>query len=909
MLNAQASLSSNTPALSHNSLSSKSSSPPSYSYNNADLKQPRQRSRNGCFTCRKRKKRCDEGKPVCNACTRLSLECTYPIPGQERKNKKRKSQLADEHKSNSGNSQQSSTSADEGPSPSKRSKHSSNKPSKPRVAENNKSRSSSQPSLSTSSQNDMPSLPSSKYDSPSETSSINYTQLLKDNHPRYAALVGLSSPLPTTFGADLSHSEFDAIESLVKTTSGIFSSAGTPHNNTETHNNSNNISSSNNNTFSPGTFNSMMNGFQSPFFGPLTPQQAQQQGSSDFLNPTLGENLSTDPANASNAAGSASPSSHANSNSGGRRSSYHSPQFRFSSAEIFSPNVAMAAAAAAAAAAVSNSPNLFPRSIHSLIASPTFPPSSPRIELLDSQGNPEVTENNQDKSADTEDTLNRQFQNSHDVISSFNQELDFPYLDNDDLDNEKDKYDGQYSPLALCSSPSPWYASYLDNIGIEMFAYYNNYLANMINVSSKINSFLNVFVPMAQEDPSVLYALVAYASFHHSMGRHEDVGLRYLNTAIKMARNDLPKHKLTTLAAILIISTAEICKGDMVHWNRHLNAAADVIQMRGGMEHFVNDPTKRWLATNFVYHDILAASKYEHKPHFEPKDYNMILRMDPGVHSLIGCCKPIFALMAEISDLAVEAQEIYSQYSSSKRSKKNKEENKSSSSPEQASSSPSSLSSSSTNEGSPASRIMNMKIDSNYHNFNKDENNDDDDDENESVDSFLMPSVQRKLIDKMKDLHDRARELEQRIDTCKPDPNDIMNLKSGDLEEQLTLFETFQLAAKLHLLQSVFRRNAGCLEMQVIACELTTSLDVVLNTKVEASVVFPLFIAGIMATSDRQRQAMMARFDGFYKRQLARNIVRACNLAEEVWKLDHHGTKYVNWYKVIQQHGWDICFS
>ena len=53
--------------------------------------QPRQRSRMGCFTCRKRKKRCDEGKPVCQACVRLKLECEYPLPGQERKNRKRKS--------------------------------------------------------------------------------------------------------------------------------------------------------------------------------------------------------------------------------------------------------------------------------------------------------------------------------------------------------------------------------------------------------------------------------------------------------------------------------------------------------------------------------------------------------------------------------------------------------------------------------------------------------------------------------------------------------------------------------------------------------------------------------------------------------------------------------------------------
>ncbi|RXK36475.1 hypothetical protein M231_06259 [Tremella mesenterica] len=33
------------------------------------------RTKTGCLTCRLRKKRCDEGKPVCACCTRLGLEC------------------------------------------------------------------------------------------------------------------------------------------------------------------------------------------------------------------------------------------------------------------------------------------------------------------------------------------------------------------------------------------------------------------------------------------------------------------------------------------------------------------------------------------------------------------------------------------------------------------------------------------------------------------------------------------------------------------------------------------------------------------------------------------------------------------------------------------------------------------
>lgn len=45
------------------------------------------RSRLGCITCRQRKKRCSETKPRCIECTRLRLNCVWPIPGTEHKNK------------------------------------------------------------------------------------------------------------------------------------------------------------------------------------------------------------------------------------------------------------------------------------------------------------------------------------------------------------------------------------------------------------------------------------------------------------------------------------------------------------------------------------------------------------------------------------------------------------------------------------------------------------------------------------------------------------------------------------------------------------------------------------------------------------------------------------------------------
>lgn len=45
------------------------------------------RSRMGCLTCRQRKKRCCESRPKCSECQRLRLNCQWPKPGTEHKNK------------------------------------------------------------------------------------------------------------------------------------------------------------------------------------------------------------------------------------------------------------------------------------------------------------------------------------------------------------------------------------------------------------------------------------------------------------------------------------------------------------------------------------------------------------------------------------------------------------------------------------------------------------------------------------------------------------------------------------------------------------------------------------------------------------------------------------------------------
>lgn len=50
------------------------------------LRPRRPRSKDGCLGCRLRRKKCDEGKPVCGACSKLGLLCSWPsVPGSANK--------------------------------------------------------------------------------------------------------------------------------------------------------------------------------------------------------------------------------------------------------------------------------------------------------------------------------------------------------------------------------------------------------------------------------------------------------------------------------------------------------------------------------------------------------------------------------------------------------------------------------------------------------------------------------------------------------------------------------------------------------------------------------------------------------------------------------------------------------
>lgn len=808
---------------------------------------PKSRSRLGCFTCRKRKKRCDEGKPVCKACKRLKLDCHYPAPGEERKNRKRKSSFNDEIAKRPENSSTEPPKNVEDTSRPKLVKKVRKNLTKATVPESPAVSvvAASPPAKATltatalSNGSDKPNNNiQSNPKTPLERNSATSDYITDSKKPNFyqETQSSISSLFP---GSPYSNSnQIEAFSPSLETFQSLlyhkfdFGAASNPHDKSSLHNDSLIYTDTGLSPFSAASPQSSSshssydsqnqdNTFQR-YWG-TTPQPHGRDGSNRI------EKIYQDTSNAL---------------SEYVQTFHDDPEHMEKLNNIFNvsrrPHTPVEVGAP--------SPNYeFLKDLQNLLA-PTGAEPRTRVSDLDND-NIEGLNKGQGKFDTQKEQTNMSLQKVNSPKLFDNSFLDSFGFSSNGTPNFYDANDNfffgasperSFSEPMLFSTPSPWYSEYLDRFGNDMFEYYNSHLAKMICVSSSdFNSFLDVFVPMAQQDPAVLYALVAYASFHQNQGKQEDNGIAYLNKAIELVQKEQPHgKKLTTLASILIIATAEICRGDMVHWDKYLETAADVIKKNGGLRNFVGDKTKRWLATNFFYHEILGASKTSSKTHFRAIEYEEILSSDSGVHTLIGCCKPIFHLMAKLSDLAVEAQELLEKF-----------------------------------EGDEATE----------------------------------PDVFH--AQQLRNLHEQAQQLEDQIDNCEPDPADIVSLSSKDQEDQLTLFETFQITAKIQLRQTVLHSNAANVNMQLLASELVASLDVVLHTNVEGSLVFPLFIAAIMATRRQTREAMVERLTKFYERNHARNILRARNLAQQVWELDCNGTKYVNWGKLIKEHGFDICFA
>lgn len=513
------------------------------------------------------------------------------------------------------------------------------------------------------------------------------------------------------------------------------------------------------------------------------------------------------------------------------------------------------------------------------------------------------------------------------------------------------KFNQQQKQPHIYMNPSIVRSSTLENLtplGMRLYEYYRDKLSFIVCSAPKAeNMYLNTFLPMAHIDKSVLYGILAWSAFHLGGPAMEKQGNYYIKLALEgfykrpiLNEESVGKSKLICddvddnddeiikepdidvnednenlqisslnkdnminmrLAAFLILCGVEICRGDVSKWSTYLTYGAKLIKLKGGLEKFNESKDEHFLVTNFAYHDITAIQVINERTiHFDVQEYEKMWSKSQELgftDPLHGVSSPIFKILAEINKLVITVQKLV------KRSKKDdlNELNK--------------ISKTNISE----SPLLDEKV------YGLDEEDywitDELSSAASSIDEMFLNGVPSTVSDEWPDadfdkdvnLEDldkvmiECQQIEERIAHVKPNLSPYVTNK--ELELQLTMFECFQVTAKIHLRQSVLRMNSSSIEIQYLTNQLVKLLDVLLGSEVEACLCFPMFIAGMNCVTRKDRINMTKRFESFIKRYKWKNVLRCQIVTRYIWKLNCKGEKFVDWYAVVKTLGWDLSFA
>ncbi len=421
---------------------------------------------------------------------------------------------------------------------------------------------------------------------------------------------------------------------------------------------------------------------------------------------------------------------------------------------------------------------------------------------------------------------------------------------------QKEQGASQQYKLSLINQPNP-YQVHLDSSGLRWMDYFKNVVAREICIAPESSNFyLKVFLPMATVSPAIMYSIISWGAFHASVARPEleDIGVEYASNALALVnknrsqmelKNETIEDSSTRLATFLILIGGELCRGDVQKWRNYLSRAGEIIKSKGGYKAFRKSRDLRWLIGNFTYHHVLSSTSENNGAYFNIESYDELLNDETYGMDPLHGCSKL------IYQFLAEITQLAAEY-----------------------------------------REIHAQ-------FSSPRNN--------------SQSVRRMSIQEKKEVTEniirQASNLEAKIDSARPNPIDMISLSQQEVEWQLSLFELLQLAVKIYLRQAVLRLCPMSLEIQCLMADLISLLDVTLGTPVEGGLCFSLFIAGINAVGNEQRDGMRARFAQLCSRYKARNVERSKVIVEEIWMMDPIGNKWIDYTQVIKNFGWNICFA
>ncbi|CAR26134.1 ZYRO0B02574p [Zygosaccharomyces rouxii] len=452
-----------------------------------------------------------------------------------------------------------------------------------------------------------------------------------------------------------------------------------------------------------------------------------------------------------------------------------------------------------------------------------------------------------------------------------------------------DEFETEGSSLAVVQtkSPSSPYLSqplsdpinlHLDPVGMHLYDYYRDHLGKIISIAPlKQNYYLQVFLPMAHRHRGILYGLMAWSAHHLSISQEGSetrddnycaLANRYTLESLRFLRSEIDTNFLWSLAQLLILCGAEICQGDVSKWKILLKYAADLIEKNVGGEisHLMSSFTSQ----------IDTTTRYWLLANFIYHD----VMCSRGTHFPIDQYNKVLSSHTDTSPNAISD--------------------------------------------------VNMHVDP-LHGVNRP--------------ILLLMGDITNLVRRMKnagsfgkshpkfrEYMDRAFELQTELFQISPDVRELQLYEESSLMHALCLelFQLMKLSALLHLKTTCLRQSKHTWEIQHFWLELFEKLDLILGTKLEGCLCFPMFICGINATDQEQKRQIESRFSDIAKRYKCYNFQRARTVMRKVWLQDDSDAtsptssishtslsdigsldigENTDWYDIVDAMGWDISFA
>lgn len=435
-------------------------------------------------------------------------------------------------------------------------------------------------------------------------------------------------------------------------------------------------------------------------------------------------------------------------------------------------------------------------------------------------------------------------------------------------DNNSFKYEPFFPDnieIDINTYPSARLLQNLDDIEIIHLDYYRTCVSQTVSIlPNETNFFLSLYLPLAENNKSILYALIGWSSVFLNPTNDPNVYLRYLRKSVQILEDNnnqnrnYDENKIVTISLYTIICAALICAGDVNEWQIYFKKLFNILKNQSNgklselMKYIGNNCKEfKWLISNFLYHDVLSSSSNYKGTFFKISEYSEILNLKTDnelideeivCDPLQGCVRPLYVLIGEITNKYVELRE---------------EED---------------------------GMIM-IEGNNNCNNFKN----------------------RIQLYNKYERYYN---ELKTKLKNTKPHRQSLKYLKNDkDLEIHLTLFETYKISLLIQLNTLIKKLTPESPEIQILLIELIELINIIKSSNVKTSLCFPLLIAGISCINGNDKEIIenlvMEMSNNFPVKTFQRIMV----IIKKCWDINDNGKKRVLWFEISRDLGWNISFA